>query len=194
EGRTLFLQRLGNTCRAAHRSCVPRQARDEGDGYVASKIDKRARARKTLDQLRFDQRGALQGLAHRAARGDLQEALALRIVERTLERHPPAEAIDLARALGALYFYMAQRHRDFRERPVVALCIDAHRHRRAGTERRQEQFIGRRAGVAPARAQWLVGAEDVMAGGDELRVRPVAALADDDRGRLRLAHMLLPSG
>src|SRR6185437_16203969 len=104
EGRTLFLQRLGNTCRAAHRSCVPRQARDKGDGYVGSKIDKRARARKTLDQLRFDQRGALQGLAHRAARGDLQEALALRIVERTLERHPPAEAIDLARASGPCTF------------------------------------------------------------------------------------------
>jgi hypothetical protein len=89
---------------------------------------------------------------HRPSVGDLEEARALRVIERTLERDELADLVApaLARlavgAVGRVDLAVVERDGHRPERPAVALGVEAHRHRRAGAEARQQE-VGHQAGA-----------------------------------------------
>ena len=102
---------------------------------------------------------------HRTAVGDFQEPRALCIVERAVERDGPLDAVELTfpgragRAIGGVNLRMPEPHRDLRKRQRLLVGIEAQRHRGAGAEAGEQEFVWRRATVAAAGRHRLVGDE-----------------------------------
>src|SRR5436305_15304091 len=89
---------------------------------------------------------------------DLAEPGALLVRQRTTEDHLAHDPIQFS-FLGLAAFavlrvdlLVRQTHLDRLERPSLALCIEPHRHRRAGYESDERQGVGSRPGTgAPGR-------------------------------------------
>src|SRR3546814_15577292 len=77
-----------------------------------------------------------------------------------------------------------------RQLPLLAVGVEAHRHRGAGGERGGEQFIGRRPGPAAADLDRLVGHETDAANRDlGLEATPAGGASDDARvGGLKIGR------
>src|SRR5690349_19881952 len=108
-----------------------------------------------------------QCAVHRALVGDLPQSGALLGVQRAVEDQLDLDPVDapLARlALGAIRrvdLGMRQADLDRGERPLLPSRIQRDRHRGSGSQRDEQIVVGRRAGVGPARRQWLVRRQPV---------------------------------
>jgi hypothetical protein len=134
----------------------------------------------------------VQQAVERAARRDNCQAPPLSLVERPVQVEPGGESVDQALpglafgAVGDQDAVVSERDLDAFEGPAFPVGVQPQRDARSGAERRQQEFVGRRAAVFPTGVDRLVADQPVAAGDHFLR-QPGAA-ADRD-----FAHAGRPS-
>ncbi len=121
---------------------------------------------------------------------DLQETLTLRGIEGAFKLDHALDAIELSmlglavRAIRGVDLGMAQADADALQRPGFAISIEPERHRRAGTERHQQEFVRPGPTVVAARGHRLVGREPMSAIEQMLGELAVPAFHHFDPARL----------
>src|SRR2546421_1855916 len=106
---------------------------------------------------------------HRTFVGDLRQPRPLRVVEPAREHELALDLIELAflrLAVGTVLRVdagVAEANGDAVERPTFASRIQRERHGRSGTQRGQQEIVGRGPGVAAAVWHRLVGDQSMPA-------------------------------
>src|SRR5207247_10691033 len=103
-----------------------------------------------------------KGAVHGAFVRNLEKLFPLFLIERTHEMNLAFNSVDLAffcfavPAIRRVDLRMSEIHGDPLERPFLRSRVKGYRHRRTGTERGQEQIVGRKSGISSADLNWFV--------------------------------------
>ncbi len=106
---------------------------------------------------------------------DLEQPFLLFRVEVSHEMNLALDPVDLAflrfaiPAIRRVNLRMSKIHRHTFERPLLGPRVHRHRHRRAGTERREKQIVGRRPRIFPADLDRFVRGQPMWTDNDLLR-------------------------